>query len=137
MYDIIVSVENLRFRPSTRKGEPGFFKNLRSGERFWKDAFAVTQFTEYIRVDGRTNWKKKLNRIRVDRALVVPYKNVMLIPPCWRENNFFVFVLFVYLSFSLELPHTTTTNVTPASKYPMKIKVYKVVPNQISDFTPI
>ena len=60
----------------------------------------------------------------------------MLIQRFWRENNF-VFVLFVYLSFSLELPHTTTTKVTPASKYPMKIKVYKVVPKQISDFTQI
>ena len=60
----------------------------------------------------------------------------MLIPRFWRENDF-VFVLFVYLSFSLELPHTTTTKVTPASKYPMKIKVYKVLPKQISDFTQI
>ena len=47
----------------------------------------------------------------------------MLIPRFGRETNFFVFVLFVYLSFSLELPHTKTTKVTPASKYPMKIKV--------------
>ena len=68
---------------------------------------------------------------------MVPYKNIMLIPPLWRENNFFVFVLFLYVSFSLELPHTTTTKVTPASKYPLKIKVYKVVPKQISDFTQI
>ena len=96
----------------------------------------VTEFTEYIRVDGRTKRKKKkLNRIRVDRALVLPYRNIMLIPPFWRKNNFLVLVLFVYLSFSLELPHTTTTKVTPASKYPVKIKVYKVVPKQISDFT--
>ena len=73
----------------------------------------------------------------MDRDLVVSYRNIMLITPFWRENNFFVFVLFVYLSFSLELPHTTTTKVTPASKYPMKIKVYKVVPKQISDFTQI
>ena len=90
-----------------------------------------------MRVDCRPNREKKLKRIRVDRALVVLYRNIMLIPPFWRENNFFVFDLFVYLSFSLELPHTTTTKVTPASKYPMKIKVYKVVPKQISDFTPI
>ena len=60
----------------------------------------------------------------------------MLIPRFWRENNF-VFFLFFYLSFSLELPHTTTTKVTPASKYPMRIKVYKVLPKQISDFTQI
>ena len=81
-----------------------------------------------IGVDSMPNREKKLKRIRVDRALVVPF---------WRENNFFVFVLFVYLSFSLELPHTTTTKVTPTSKYPMKIKVCKVVPKKISDFTPI
>ena len=68
---------------------------------------------------------------------MVPYRNIMLIPPFWRENNFFVFVLLVYLSFTLELAHTTTTKVTPASKYPMKIKVYKVVPKQISDSTPV
>ena len=61
----------------------------------------------------------------------------ILIPHFWKGTNFFVFVLFVYLSFSLELPHTTTTKVTPASKYPMRINVYKVVPKQISDFTPI
>ena len=57
MYDIIV-LENLRFRPSTRKREAGFLKNLHSGERFLKDAFAVKEFTEYIREDGRTNRKK-------------------------------------------------------------------------------
>ena len=68
---------------------------------------------------------------------MVPYRNIMLIPPFWRENNFFVFVLLVYLSFTLELAHTMTTKVTPASKYPMKIKVYKVVPKQISDSTPV
>ena len=73
----------------------------------------------------------------MDRALVVSYRNIVLIPRFWRENNFFVFVLFVSLSFSLELPRTTTTKVTPASKYCMKIKVYKVVPKQISDFTQI
>ena len=73
----------------------------------------------------------------MDRALVVSYRNIVLIPRFWRENNFFVFVLFVSLSFSLELPRTTTTKVTPASKYRMKIKVYKVVPKQISDFTQI
>ena len=88
-------------------------------------------------MDGRPNQEKKLKRIRVDRALVVSYKNIMLIPPLWRENNFFFCDLFLYLSFSLELPHTTTTKVTPPSKYPMKIKVYKVVPKQISDFTQI
>ena len=57
MYDIIV-LENLRFRPSTRKREDGFFKNLHSGERFWKDAFAVTEFTEYIRVTVGQTGKK-------------------------------------------------------------------------------
>ena len=67
-------------------------------------------------MDGRPNREKKLKRIRVDRALVVPYRNIMLIPPFWRENNFFVFVSFVYFSFSLELPHTTTTKITLASK---------------------
>ena len=67
----------------------------------------------------------------MDRALVI------LIQFFERETNFFVFVLFVYLSFSLELPQITTTKVTPASKYPMKIKIYKVVPKQISDFTQI
>ena len=97
----------------------------------------MTEFTEHIRVTVGQTGKKKINRIRVDRALVAPYRNIMLIPRFWRENNFFVFVLFVYLSFSLELPHTTTIKVTPASKYPMKIKVYKVVPKQISDFTQI
>ena len=73
----------------------------------------------------------------MDRALVVSYRNIVLILRFWRENNFFAFVLFFSLAFLLELPHTTTTKVTPASKNPMKIKVYKVVPKQISDFTQI
>ena len=59
VYAIIV-LENLRFCPSTRKREDGFFKNLHSGERFWKDAFAVTEFTEYIRETvGQTGNKTK------------------------------------------------------------------------------
>ena len=66
MYDIIV-LEKLRFRPSTRKREAGFFKNLHSGERLWKDAFSVTVFTEFIRVDGRTNRKKKYPLIQTNR----------------------------------------------------------------------
>ena len=52
MYEIIV-LEKLRFHPSTRKREAGFFKNLHSGERLLKDAFSATGFTEYIRV-GKT-----------------------------------------------------------------------------------
>ena len=35
MYDIIV-FENLCFCPSTRKREASVYKNLQSGERFWK-----------------------------------------------------------------------------------------------------
>ena len=66
MYDIIV-LEKLRFRPSTRKREAGFFKNLHSGERFWKDAFSVTVFTEFIRVDGRTNRKKNIRQFKQNR----------------------------------------------------------------------
>ena len=56
----------------------------------------------------------------MDRALVIPYtRNITLITRFAIETNFFVFVLFVYLSFSLELPHTTTTKVTPESEYHM------------------
>ena len=73
----------------------------------------------------------------MNRALVVAYKNIMLIPRFRGESNFFVFVLFVYLSLSLELPHTTTTKVLNASKYPIKINVYKVVPRKIYGFTQI
>ena len=54
-----------------------------------------------------------------------------LIPRCFCFACLFVFF------FLLELPQTTRTKVTPASKYPIKIKVYKVVPKKISDFTPI
>ena len=53
-----------------------------------------------------------------------------LIPRCFCFACLFVFFL-------LELPQTTRTKVTPASKYPIKIKVYKVVPKKISDFAPI
>ena len=114
-------LENLRFRLSSRKREAGVFKNLLCGERFLKDAFSVTVFTGYVWTVGQTG--EKLNRIRVDRASVVPYGNITLILRFAGETNFFVFVLFVYLSFSLELPHITTTKVTPESEYHMKIKV--------------
>ena len=54
---------------------------------------------------------------------------IHFIPRFWREtNSFFILsclfvVVVVVFFFSLELPHTTTTKVPPASKYPMKIKV--------------
>ena len=50
--------ENLRFRSSTRKRETGVFKNLHSGERFWKDGFLVIVFIGYVRTVGQTAEKK-------------------------------------------------------------------------------
>ena len=44
----IIVFGNFRFRPSTRKRVASVFKNLPSGERFRKDTFLVTVFTEYV-----------------------------------------------------------------------------------------
>ena len=54
----IIIFEKLCFRRSTRKRETGVFKNLHSGERFWKDAFSVIVFTGYLRTVGKTAGKK-------------------------------------------------------------------------------
>ena len=61
---------------------------------------------------GRLNRekKKKLKRIRVDRALVVPYRNIMLIPPFLGKNNFFGFVLFCFVFFFAFFVRVTTHN---------------------------
>ena len=70
MYDIIV-FEIVRFRPSTRRRKAGVFKNLHSGQRFWKDAFSVTVFTEFEWTVGQTGEKIlvfKQKGICVDRA---------------------------------------------------------------------
>ena len=48
--------KNVRFRPSTwNEKHACVFKNLHFGERFGKDTFLVTAFTE----QARTNWRKK------------------------------------------------------------------------------
>ena len=53
MYDIIV-FEILRIHKSTRRRKAGVFKNLNSGELFWKDAFSVTVFTGHEWTVGQT-----------------------------------------------------------------------------------
>ena len=53
------TLENLRFRLSSRKREAGVFKNLLCGERFLKDAFSVTVFTGYVWMVGQTGEKTK------------------------------------------------------------------------------
>ena len=59
--------------------------------------------------------KKFFNRVR--------YSTFEQMGPEIHANSTFFFVFLVYLSFSLELPQTTTTKVTPASKYSMQVKV--------------
>ena len=53
---------------------PAFFKNLHSGERFWKDAFSVIVCTEYMWTVGETGEKKiavfKQKRICADGAWI-------------------------------------------------------------------
>ena len=57
MYDIIV-VENLRFRPSTRKREANVCKNFHLGERFRKKhAFSRAVFAGYVATVGQTGGK--------------------------------------------------------------------------------
>ena len=59
MYDIII-FRNLYFRSFISKQKDGVFKNLHSGERFWKDPFLVTVFTGYVWTIGETGEKKYL-----------------------------------------------------------------------------
>ena len=63
--DIIV-FENLRFRPFTRKGQAGVFKNLHSRDCYWKTAFSEHTWTklllmEMIQLKAK---KKKLNKVK-------------------------------------------------------------------------
>ena len=70
MYDIIV-FEILGIHTYTRKRKAGVFKNLNSGELFWKDAFSVTVFIGHEWTVGQTgekNLRLKKKRIRVDGA---------------------------------------------------------------------
>ena len=57
MYDIIV-FEIPRVHTYTRKRKADVFKNLNSGELFWKGAFSVTVFTGYEWTVGQTGGKK-------------------------------------------------------------------------------
>ena len=45
---------------------PAFFKNLHFGERFWKDAFSVIVFTEYMWTVGETGEKKSPFQTKTD-----------------------------------------------------------------------
>ena len=56
MYDIIV-FEILGIHTYTCKRKAGVFKNLNSGELFWKDAFSVTVFTGHEWTVGQTGEK--------------------------------------------------------------------------------
>ena len=70
MYDIIV-FEILGIHTYTCKRKAGVFKNLNSGELFWKKAFSVTVFTGHEWTVGQTgekNLRLKKKRIRVDGA---------------------------------------------------------------------
>ena len=57
IYDIIV-LKNLHVLASTCKREAKVFKNLHSGERFWKDAFTVIVFIGYVWTVGQAGEKK-------------------------------------------------------------------------------
>ena len=69
-----VSVENLRFHPSTLIRWTSFFKNLHSGKRFRKPPFSQTYTSVFDRIslDGRKRIKKvwvfMRKRISVDGA---------------------------------------------------------------------
>ena len=58
MYGIIV-FEILRIHTYTRKRKVGVFRNLNSGELFWRDAFSVTVFTGYEWTVGQISVLKK------------------------------------------------------------------------------
>jgi len=63
--DVIV-FKNLRFHASRRVQQNGVFKNLHSGERFWKDAFSVIVFTGYEWTVGQTGEKKSVFKKKTD-----------------------------------------------------------------------
>ena len=65
MYDIIV-FEILGIHTYTRKRKAGVFKNLNSGELFWKDAFSVTVFTGQEWTVGQTGEKKSPFKKKTD-----------------------------------------------------------------------
>ena len=65
MYDIIV-FEILGIHTYTRKRKAGVFKNLNSGELFWKDAFSVTVFTGHEWTVGQTGEKKSPFKKKTD-----------------------------------------------------------------------
>ena len=67
MHDIIV-FENLHFRPPTREQKDVVFKNLHSGERFWKKALSMTFFTGYVWTVGQP--EEKYLSLRVGGALI-------------------------------------------------------------------
>ena len=56
MYDIIV-FETVFVRPQRKAG---VFENLDSGERFWKGAFSVINFSALVSVEGRLNRRKNI-----------------------------------------------------------------------------
>ena len=79
MYGNIV-LENIRFRPSTRKRESGFFKNLHSGERFnmrrcnFGDSFhQIHTCGRYDKPEKKISVNSNKTDIIVDMALVVWY----------------------------------------------------------------
>ena len=60
IYNVVVFETSVFDRPH-ENDKQAFFKNdLHAGERFWKDAFSVTVFTQYVWTVG--------HRIRVDGA---------------------------------------------------------------------
>ena len=69
VYDMrcdITVFENLRFRPFTRKGQAGEFKNLHSRDCYWKAAISEHAWTklllmEEIQLKAK---KKKLNKVK-------------------------------------------------------------------------
>ena len=63
MYDIIV-FENLCFRPSIRKRvEAVVFKNLHSGDRFWKAASFIPVNAVYTWTKGKKRKKSPVSKI--------------------------------------------------------------------------
>ena len=69
MMHYVIVFENLRFRPSTRKRVASVFKNLHSGERFWKDAWFGDRFHR-IQVNGRRNRREKKFVFKQKRKVV-------------------------------------------------------------------
>ena len=108
----------LNFSPASRHRRDPAFRPFFSRVPTHLPPPTPQQFSDCFKLAEDINHYQLANVVVISGSV----QKYILIPRFWRETNFFVFVCILIIC-SSELPHTTTTKVTPASKYPMKTKV--------------